>query len=205
MNKNRSWSSRRDETHRSRIASLRMLPENFPVVSGAELPCQFGGWHGREISMRARRKITSALAERYRAGGRREEGRIFEKRCAVTGASQASDPGTLSGRIIGIAPLRRRGRTYRSSIRDALIAMWDASDRLCSKRLLAMIPLLLREIEQHGRLTLSAEERSLVWKASAATIDRLLSEVRIAAAGGRRRRAGVLECGTAPGPGALVR
>lgn len=58
------------------------------------------------------------------------------------------------------------GRTYGSSIRDALIAGWDASDRLCGKRLMAMIPFLLPALERHGRLNLSAEERSLVLKVS---------------------------------------
>lgn len=35
--------------------------------------------------MRAKREITSALAERYRAGGRLEKGRILDELCAVTG------------------------------------------------------------------------------------------------------------------------
>lgn len=84
---------------------------------------------------------------------------------------------------------RQRGRTYGAS-RVALIVLWDASDRLCSKRLVAMLPFLLPALERHGKLKLSADERSLVLKVSAATIDRLLSDVKIAAAGGRRRRAG---------------
>jgi hypothetical protein len=53
-----------------------------------------------------------------------------------------------------------------------------------------MIPMLLPALERHGRLKLSGDERSLVLRASAASIDRLLSDVKIAAAGGRRRRAG---------------
>jgi hypothetical protein len=65
-----------------------------------------------------------------------------------------------------------------------------ASDRLCGKRLVVMVPTLLPALERHGRLKLTADERSLVLMASAATIDRLLSDVKIAAAGGRRRRAG---------------
>jgi hypothetical protein len=78
---------------------------------------------------------------------------------------------------------RQRRRTYGPSIRDALITLWEASDRLCGKRLTIMIPTLLPALERHDRLKLSAGERVLVLKASAATIDRLLSEVKIAAAG----------------------
>ncbi|WFU14721.1 hypothetical protein [Bradyrhizobium sp. CB3481] len=91
--------------------------------------------------MRAKREITSALAERYRAGGRREKGRILDKLCAITGwhRKQAIWALSVDGSSVS-AVLRWRRRTYGSSIRDALIALWDASDRLCSKRLVAMIP-----------------------------------------------------------------
>jgi hypothetical protein len=71
-----------------------------------------------------------------------------------------------------------------------MIALWEASDRLCGKRLVAMIPTLLPALERHGRLELDADHRALVLRTSAATIDRLLREVKVAAAGGRRRRAG---------------
>ena len=45
-------------------------------------------------------------------------------------------------------------------------------------------------LERHGRLQLGPSERILVLSISAATIDRLLGDVKIAAAGGRRRRTG---------------
>ena len=49
---------------------------------------------------------------------------------------------------------------------------------------------MLEALERHGRLQLSKSEEDLVLSVSAATIDRLLGEVKVAAAGGRRRRAG---------------
>ncbi|WP_271591204.1 integrase catalytic domain-containing protein [Bradyrhizobium sp. CCBAU 65884] len=144
-----------------------------------------------KISMRAKREITSALAERYRASGRLEKGRILDELCAVAGwhRKHAIRAPSVDG-ASGSAVPRPRGRTYGASVRMALIVLWDASDRLCSKRLVAMIPFLLPALERHGKLKLSADERSKVLRVSAATIDRLLSDVRIAAAGGRRRRAG---------------
>ena len=71
-----------------------------------------------------------------------------------------------------------------------MTALWEASDRVCGKRLEVMIPALLPALERHGRLTLSRSERALVLSASAATIDRMLVDVKVAAAGGRRRRVG---------------
>jgi len=53
-----------------------------------------------------------------------------------------------------------------------------------------MIPTLLPSLERHGRLKLDQADRVLVLGVSAATIDRLLVETKIAAAGGKRRRVG---------------
>ena len=75
-------------------------------------------------------------------------------------------------------------------MRDALIALWEASDRVCGKRLVSMIPALLPALERHGRLKPTSVERALLLTVSAATIDRILIDVKVAAAGGRRRRVG---------------
>lgn len=68
--------------------------------------------------------------------------------------------------------------------------LWEASDRICGKRLKVTIPTLLPSLEQHGRLKLDQTDRALVLGVSAATIDRLLVDTKIAAAGGKRRRVG---------------
>jgi hypothetical protein len=85
---------------------------------------------------------------------------------------------------------RERKRHYGVTIKDALTALWESSDRVCGKRLVAMIPILLPALKQHGRLHLSEGEQAQLLAVSAATINRMLGDVKVAAAGGRRRRAG---------------
>ena len=143
--------------------------------------------------MGARREVLAAVADRYRSGTRSEKGRILDELCATTGwhrkhAVRALSVGGSSIPAKATA-VGWRGCKYHS-IRDALTALWEASDRVCGKRLVAMIPTLLPSLERHGRLQLGQSERSLVLSISAATIDRLLGDVKIAAAGGRRRRTG---------------
>jgi hypothetical protein len=53
-----------------------------------------------------------------------------------------------------------------------------------------IIPVLLPALERHGQLTIDAVICEQLLAVSAATIDRLLSDVRLVARGGRRRRAG---------------
>lgn len=71
------------------------------------------------------------------------------------------------------------------------MVLWEASDRLCSKRLKPLIPVLLPALALHGQLDVDGELRDKLLTISAATMDRLLSQVRVVARGGQRRRAGM--------------
>ena len=144
--------------------------------------------------MGARREVLSAVAERYWSAGRVEKGRILDALCRTTGwhrkhAVRALRRGIIDKAVETPAP-RERKRRYGATIKDALTVLWEASDRVCGKRLVVMIPTLMPALAQHGRLQLGEGEQAQLLAVSAATIDRMLGDVKIAAAGGRRRRAG---------------
>jgi hypothetical protein len=88
-------------------------------------------------------------------------------------------------------PARPRPRIYDEAVRQALALLWEASDRICGKRLKALLPVLIESMERHGHLRLDPVVRSSVLDVSAATIDRLLRPVREASGRGRRRRWGI--------------
>src|SRR5262245_31629584 len=143
------------------------------------------------ISMGARREVVSAVAERYGSAKRAEKGRILDELCATTGWHRKHAVRALRQRKTGeVVTRRERQRRYGATIKDALIALWEASDRVCGKRLKVMIPTLLPALQRHGRLRLEQADRDRVLAISAATIDRLLGDVKVAASGGKRRRAG---------------
>ena len=75
-------------------------------------------------------------------------------------------------------------------MRQALALLWEAADRICGKRLKALLPVLIESMERHGHLRLDPVVRSRLLEVSAATIDRLLRPVREATGRGRRRRSG---------------
>jgi hypothetical protein len=53
---------------------------------------------------------------------------------------------------------RRRRRVYDDAVREALILVWEASDRVCGKRLRPLIPILVESMERHGHLKLAEAE-----------------------------------------------
>jgi hypothetical protein len=142
--------------------------------------------------MGARREVVSAVAERYRSAKRGEKGRILDELCAMTGWHRKHAVRALrqNETVTAAGAARERRRTYGATIKDALTVLWEASDRVCGKRLKVMIPNVLPALERNGRLKLDNAERDRVLAVSAATIDRMLGEVKIAASGGKRRRAG---------------
>ena len=75
-------------------------------------------------------------------------------------------------------------------VRDALIQLWEVADRVCSKRLRPILPMLLPALERHGRVVLDEATRAKLLTVSAASIDRLLVDVRAVAGSGRRRPVG---------------
>ena len=84
---------------------------------------------------------------------------------------------------------RPERRMYDQAMRAALIVIWEASDRICGKRLRPLVPILVAAMERHGHLQLAPEVRAGLLAMSAATIDRALREARGHTAVRPRRRA----------------
>jgi hypothetical protein len=86
------------------------------------------------ISMSARREVAAAVAERYRSAGRREKGRILDELTAVTGWHRKHAVRVLRAKSpTQAAETVPRKRRYNAAIRDAVTALWEASDRVPSK------------------------------------------------------------------------
>ena len=84
---------------------------------------------------------------------------------------------------------RPRRRIYDDAVREALIVVWEASDRICGKRLRPLVPIMLEAMERHGHLQLASEVRTGLLAMSAATMDRALCDIRGQARGRTRRHA----------------
>ena len=122
-----------------------------------------------------RMDFANAIRDRYTAAANKDKRRILEEFIAATGYHEKS-----AIRVLNSHPepkrrqTRRRPSLYDEAARGALIVLWEASDRVCGKRLKALLPILLPALERNGHLKLEEGIRSKILSMSAATIDRLL-------------------------------
>ncbi|OBP73535.1 integrase [Mesorhizobium loti] len=141
------------------------------------------------LSMATRKELTTAVSERYRASTRAEKARILDEFVVVTGFHRKHAMRLLRRGEGPFAGRRARPRIYDEAERNALILLWEASDRVCGKRLKALLPILLEAMERHGHFDLAPEIRGKLLAMSAATIDRTLGPIREGLGRPRRRPA----------------
>ena len=140
--------------------------------------------------MSTRRELKQAVGVRYRAAGRWERRQILDEFTRVTGYHRKHALRVLHRPFVP-QPVRPRKRIYDEAVCQALALLWEAADRICGKRLKALLPVLIESMERHGHLRLSPVVRSALLDISAATVDRLLRPVRAASGRSRRRRWGL--------------
>ena len=91
------------------------------------------------MSRLAKRELLATIRDRYRASSRKDKSRTLDEFIAVTGhhrkhgirpLSQYDDGTEKTGVVKG-------RRFYDEAVREAVILTWEASDRICGKRLKA--------------------------------------------------------------------
>jgi hypothetical protein len=129
-------------------------------------------------------EYVQAVQNRYLAAGKMEKGRILDEFVKVTGYHRKAAIRLLrrSGRKQAVT---RRGRPAKyQDVIQPLKAIWEASDRLCSKRLQPFIPEMVKVLRRHEEQRVDASIEAKLCQMSPATIDRLLRPWR--RMGGRR-------------------
>jgi len=143
---------------------------------------------GTKISKPTRRELLEALRERYRIASKDEKSKILDEFIDITRCHRKYAIRLLTGAGPVMPDATRLGRRiYSVAVCDALVVLWEAADRVCGKRLKAILPGLISAMERHGHLSLDSKVRQLLLEASPATIDRLLAPI-CGTAGRRRKR-----------------
>ena len=153
----------------------------------------------------AKQELLATIRDRYRASSKGEKSRILDEFIAITGhyrkhairlLGQSGDDGEQQPAVKG-------RRIYDEAVREAVILVWEAADRICGKRLKAALPHLVESMERHSHLDLDPGVRHGCWPPAPPpwTDCSSPSGHRRAAgsdAGGNSRWAAIFRCGPSP-------
>ena len=123
------------------------------------------------------KEYAAAIRDRYHRACRLEKKKILDEFVKVTGYHRKA-----AIRLLLKTPQQKekppgRPASYKE-VQEPLKAIWEAADRLCSKRLAPFIPEMIQVLKQKGELSIDADIEVQLRKLSPATIDRLLEPVR---------------------------
>jgi hypothetical protein len=135
------------------------------------------------MSLSGRRELLAAAAVRYQEAARADKQIILDEFVKATGYHRkyaitilnGFDPASPSPTQRGRRPQNRK---YDDDVKEALVVVWEAANRICSKRLVPFLPELVKVLERYDHLQLSADVRERLVAISASTVDRLLYDVR---------------------------
>src|SRR5712691_1226131 len=123
------------------------------------------------LSFQTRRELLQQMEPRYRESSAAQKGGLLDEIVATTGYTRRYAMWLLNHPREGHRSPRRRQRRYGPEVQNALFLAWHAANRICSKRLIPFLPILVDALERHGHLQLTDTCRSQLLSMSAATAD----------------------------------
>ena len=144
--------------------------------------------------MGQKKAVTRELHDRYQKSSKKEKIVLLNEFTRLTGynrcyASQILSKSNIlgyvhiAGKKIKYVPDHKKSRRKKKKYYDqevllALKELWEKADSICSKRLAPFLAELIEVLEKYGEIKLTREVKEKLFTISAATIDRLLADIR---------------------------
>jgi len=148
------------------------------------------------LTMRQKKAVTRELRKRYQKARKKEKTVILDEFTQLTGYNRCYACQVLNvkkEKVLGYLNIvgkrikyiadkrkikRKKKKIYDQDVLVALKEIWIICDYICSKRLAPFLSEIIPVLERWGEIKLNLKVREKLFKISAATIDRLLSDTR---------------------------
>ena len=144
--------------------------------------------------MGQKKAVTRELHDRYQKSSKKEKIVLLNEFTRLTGynrcyASQILSKSNIlgyvhiAGKKIKYVPDHKKSRRKKKKYYDqevllAIKELWEKADSICSKRLAPFLGELIEVLEKYGEIKLTNQVKEKLFTISAATIDRLLADIR---------------------------
>ncbi|MBU4270225.1 DDE-type integrase/transposase/recombinase [Candidatus Dependentiae bacterium] len=135
------------------------------------------------LTMADRKSLAKVFIEKYRYASKREKIVILNEFIEYTKHNRSyasrvlrSSAPAMNNKIAGTK--RKHAPRYDDDVKAVLKKIWETSDYLCGKRLVSIIPEMVRKFGEFDEMDISDPIKEKLLKISAATVDRLLSPSR---------------------------
>ena len=130
---------------------------------------------GGQVTRNSIKEYAEAIRYRYHKETKNKKSRILDEFTKATGLHRKAAIRLLNHRSPESSKKRSgRPRRYGAAAVEALRLVWEASDRLCSKRLQPFLPEFIQVLHRCGESKITARIKTELCCMSPATIDRLL-------------------------------
>lgn len=144
------------------------------------------------LTMKERKAVTNALAQRYQKASKKQKTTILNEFTVLTGYNRSYASYLLSshGKTVQVKKAvviradvkkkqnRQRKKTYDDRVKKALTKIWVIMGYICGKRLAPVMPEILQKLQQSREITLDFWTQQKLLRISPASIDRLLQSER---------------------------
>jgi hypothetical protein len=146
------------------------------------------------LTMRQKKAVTRELRDRYRKSSKKEKTIMLDEFIRLTRYSRSYAARALRLKeVLGYMHLggkrvrlvrdkrkikRKKKKIYDEGVLVSLKEIWKIGDYICSKRLAPYLKEIIPVLEKWREIKLSSKVREKLFKISAATIDRLLTDTK---------------------------
>ena len=142
--------------------------------------------------MGQKKAVSRELKERYQKAKKKEKIMILDEFTRLCGYNRSYAGRVLrKKKVLGYLTIndkrvkytlsgqkRKKQRFYNQEVLIALNQLWEEADSICSKRLAPFLGELIEVLEKYGEIKLTNQVKEKLFTISAATIDRLLADIR---------------------------
>ncbi len=125
-----------------------------------------------------RAELLESVRPQYSSASRNEKKQLLDNFMMATGYNRKHAIVLLKNGARKAQQKRGRVKSYGEEIQKELVFLWQTASRICSKRLIPFLPVLIAQLEKFDHLSVSAEVKEKLLALSPATADRLLQHER---------------------------